>query len=253
MKLGTASQIVMGVDDIDVSFLIFNKLGFKKIAEGREPRPWIQVSDGSVLILFTQDGKRYLKFSYFDKEMDQKALELEERGIALTERFDYGDRLITGDLLGPDNVAVGLINFDPTGLYQPHGKVLRTMSPEEINDPSTYPNKKIGIYSEISYPVTDLQRAIDFWQPLGFEPLSINDQPYPWAILGDDLNTMGFYQGSEFDRPAITYFAKDMRERIQNLKKEGIYNIRGFQTQEEEYAHGILSTPEGHQIFLFSF
>lgn len=253
MNLGTASQVKIGVEDLHAAFYTFNKLGFRIINEGKQPNPWMQVTDGSLLVLLAEDGTRDFVYSYFDKDMDTKVRKLEEMGVEITNRFDHGGRFVNGMIEGPDKVSIELNNFNPVNLYQPKGKILRTMTDEELQDPETYPNPKAGIYAELSFPVSNLENAIAFWQPMGFEALSINDQPYPWGIVGDELNTMGFYQGSEFTRPAITYFAKDMRERIQNLKQEGLYNIRGFQTEDEDYAHGVITLPEGHQIFLFSF
>jgi len=99
--------------------------------------------------------------------------------------------------------------------------------------------------------------TIDTWpclQPLSeIEAKSVNQQPYPWAILSDGMNILGLHQTKDFDYPAITYFAPDMSQRVQKLKEAGITSFADWQGQGGKEGNFILTTPEGQKIFLFSF
>jgi len=83
MKLGKATQISIGTSDIQKSFAFYQKLGFQKIAGDTLPYPWIQISDGSILLHLNQDGQKYMGLAYFSKEMDKKVNDLEKMGIKI--------------------------------------------------------------------------------------------------------------------------------------------------------------------------
>src|SRR5437763_15166664 len=105
-------------------------------------------------------------------------------------------------------------------MFQPK-KNLRYLQEDEFRDVSKYPNSKIGIFGEYSVPVIDLQISLSYWKTLGFEAMSVNESPYPWAIISDNINIIGLHQTTEFTTQAITYFAPDMQRRIEALKRAG--------------------------------
>src|ERR1017187_3944450 len=148
---------------------------------------------------------------------------------------------------------INLVNFDAKGMFQP-SKNLRNMTEQDLLDSGKYPNEKIGVFGEFSVPVKVLNASLTYWQTIGFEPLSLNEQPYPWAILSDGTNIVGLHQTKEFNNLAITYFAPDMKRRIEILKNEGLEeNIKGFNDSHESDQNAVLSTMEGQKFFLFSF
>ena len=122
-----------------------------------------------------------------------------------------------------------------------------TMSPQDYTNPDKYVNKVCGMFGEFAQPVKDLEASILFWEKLGFKALSKFSSPYPWAIISDGLAVVGLHQTSNFKDPTITFFAKDMKEKIENLKTAGLPGL--------EAATGLsnvtLTTPEGQRINLF--
>jgi hypothetical protein len=114
-------------------------------------------------------------------------------------------------------------------------------------NPEKYVNKTCGMFGELAHPVKDIEASIAFWELLGFATLSKFTSPYPWAILSDGLSVVGLHQATHLTAPTITYFAADMKDKIERLKTSGINNY------DESRGAGnlILSTPEGQKIFLF--
>lgn len=253
MKLGEATQIAVGTNDIKTSFDFYKKLGFEKIKEDTLPYPWIQISDGSILILLNQDGQKYIGLHYFARDMDKKVSQLEKMGIRFAQKTQPKGKPFQAIFLSPDSLGVNLISYNPTDMYQPEGFTLRNFPKEDFAKPEKYPNPKCGIFGEFCHPVKDLKKSIEFWEKLGFEALSVNQQPYPWAILSDGLNILGLHQTKDFDYPAITYFAPDMGDRIKKLKEEGIDTITEWKGEGGSTNNVIVTTPEGQKFFLFSF
>ena len=253
MKLGDATQITIGTGNVDASFALYEKLGFKVIARDTVPNPWLQISDGSIMILLNEDGMKYMGLTYFAKDMDQKVAALERFGIEFALKTDKEGKFFQGIFFSPDSLGVSLINYDPSKIYQPKGLTMRNFPSEDIMKPEKLPNPKCGIFGEFSHPVKDLKISISYWEKLGFQSLSVNEEPYPWAILSDGLNILGLHQTDDFDHPAITYFAPDMGARIKKLKEEGLESITVFQGEGGNSNNVVVTTPEGQKIFLFSF
>ena len=65
-------------------------------------------------------------------------------------------------------------------------------------------------------------KSISFWENLGFKVISKFSFPYQWAIITDGIAVVGLHQTKQFSLFTITYFANDMKEKIENLKLEGI-------------------------------
>jgi len=254
MKLGAASQIVIGTEDIEASALVYDRIGFRRIAEGVTPNPFIQYTDDSLLIVLNQDKMKYAGLVYFGKDMQKTVEYLISIGTVFMERTnDASGNFFQGIFITPDAVMVNLVNFDPVNMYQPTLN-LRNLPEQDFADPSKYPNSKIGIFGEYSVPVPDLEKSLEYWQLLGFEILSKNEQPYPWAIIGDGLNIIGLHQTTEFKVQAITYFAPDMENKIANLKSDGLEdNIARFSGTGGDDKNVVLTTMEDQHFFLFSF
>jgi predicted lactoylglutathione lyase len=253
IKLGTATQFIIGTTDLHASFAVYEKLGFKKLAEGQKPNPFIHITDGSILIMLVNEGKEYLELSYLAKGMDETYEELKRSGVAFEDVTMAGSIFFKGKFRSPEGVIIDLVNYDPVHFYQPKGKTLRHLAENEFFDTAKYPNARIGIFGEFSISVKNLRESLNFWRSLGFQHTGIHEKPYPWTIISDDLNIIGLHQTTEFSGCAITYFAPDMQQRIAKLKEEGVTSIAGFTGASGGDRNGVLTTPEGQKIFLFSF
>lgn len=244
-KLGNASAITITSPDLETSFRYYQKLGFAEIMRSDFPFPWIQVSDGALLIMLRSDTNPYIALTFYGQDHTGIVAELQEAGISFTEMPKPTDMVKRYLMKSPDGLNITLVTV-PGGFEQPPGPTMLNMQQQDYFNPAKYVNKTCGMFGEFAHPVTDLGLSIVFWEKLGFVVLSKFSSPYPWAILSDGLAVVGLHQTKHFSYPAITFFAADMKEKIDRLKAEG---LTGY--HESGPANIILTTPEKQHINLF--
>ncbi len=246
-KLGEVACVYMTSTDIDSSGLLFEKLGFQKVASNTFPAPWLQVSDGSLLIMIRKDATPFIGLTYYSSDVDKIATELEKDGIVFTQKPKEGDPIKRFYIKSPDGFTIVLSN-NLGGFEQPTGTTLLSMKPEDYAAAEKFPNKQCGAFGEFCHPVADLTKSLAFWKKLGFRTSATMKEPYPHAILSDGLMIIGLHQTKNFNAPAITYFGLDTENRIQQLKGKGIKNF----TEVAGKNNQSLRTWEGQLFFLFS-
>ena len=170
---------------------------------------------------------------------------MEGKGIQFISKPKDSDFVKRYLFESPDGLNISLVNI-MEGFAKPSGNTMLTMNQADYLKPETYTNKTAGMFGELAHPVADLDQSIAFWEKLGFKALSKYTSPYPWAILSDGLSVVGLHQSKEYSYPGITFFAADMKEKIEALKKQGIENYK-----EHGPGNIILTTPEQQHIFLF--
>ncbi len=242
--LGEITAFTITSPDLVKSLAFYQKLGYKEIYRADYPFPWVQVSDGVVLIMLRQDPQPYIALTYYVKVIDGVVKKLEKAGIKFAQKPKPKDMVKRYLFTSPDNINISLVNIID-GFYQPKGPGMLSMKPEDYAKPEKYVNKTCGLYGEFAHPVKDLEQSLEFWKSLGFIAVSRFTAPYPWAIISDGLSIVGLHQSAHFSSPTITYFAADMSDKISKLKKNGL-------TDFKENGPGIvLTTPEKQHIFLY--
>ena len=244
--LGEINAITITSPDLDQSLAFYQRLGFKEIFRESFPFPWIQVTDEALLIMFRQDKDPYFALTYYSTDAASVALSLEAKGIEFTYKPKPTDPLQRYVLKSPDELTISIITI-PYGFRLPTGKTMLTMKPDEYGRPETYTNQTAGMYGELAHPVKDLEVSIAFWEKLGFIALSKMARPHPWAILSDGLSILGLHQTTQFSYPAITYFAADMKNKIEALKQNGLGNF-----VEQGPGNICITTPEQQHINLYN-
>jgi catechol 2,3-dioxygenase-like lactoylglutathione lyase family enzyme len=246
-KISDVSAINITSKDIDQSFAFYQKLGFREIFRYDYPFPFIFITDGALLIMIRRDEQPYLALSYYVKGVEEKVAALEKAGISFIALSAPSDPIQRFRTTSPDGLNLTLVTYVDS-FTKPEGPTMLKMDPADYMDPEKYVNKSIGMFGELAHPVKDLEASIIFWNKLGFEPVSKYTSPYPWAILTDGASVIGCHQSTHFSSPAITYFAKDMKDKITALKEKGLGNYKEMMGP----ANIAVTTPEGQQIFLFS-
>ena len=245
--LGEVTAITISSPDLEQSLAFYQKLGFSEIMRMDFPFPWIQISDGALLMMIRKDNNPYIALTYYPKDIDQSVKIAEDAGIAFTDKPKPTDMVKRYVFQSPEALNISLVHI-PDGFTQPKGPTMLTMPQEDYFNPDKYVNKTCGMFGEFALPVADLDVSIAFWGKLGFVALSRYGQPRPWAILSDGLAVIGLHQTQEFTQPAITYFAKDMKEKIEHLKTNGLTNF----VEVAGAANITLTTPEQQKFNLFS-
>jgi catechol 2,3-dioxygenase-like lactoylglutathione lyase family enzyme len=244
-KLGDVTAVTITSPDLEGSLKYYQRLGFNEVYRSDFPFPWIQVSDGALLIMLRQGADPYIALTYYVKELDQVVAELRELGITV-EASPTPNPLVQRYVIKTDEGHnLTLVSY-VEGFNQPPGPTMLTMPPQDYSNPAKYVNQTCGMFGEFAHPVKDLDASVTFWEKLGFKSLSKRTAPYPWAILSDGLSIIGLHQTAQFNEPTITFFASDMKEKIENLKKTGMDNM-----METGGSNVVLSTPEQQKINLF--
>jgi hypothetical protein len=246
-KLGEVACVYVTTTDPDSSMTVYEKLGFQKIASNTFPVPWVQASDGSLLIMMRKDANPYIGLTYYVTDIEKVAEQLEKDGIVFTQKPKEGDPIKRYYFKSPDGLNIMLAS-NIGGFQQPHGITLLNMKPEDFQSADKYPNKQCGAFGEFCHPVSDLNKSIIFWKKLGFTVKSQMNTPYPYAILSDGLMLIGLHQTKNFTYPAITYFGLNTAKRIQQLKEQGLKNFTEMAGKNNQ----VLNTWEGQHFFLFS-
>lgn len=244
--MGEITAITIASPDLDKSLAYWQKLGFSEVMRMDFPFPWIQITDGALLIMLRKDTDPYLALTYYVKDIDAVVSDLERKGVVFTQKPVSNDFVKRYLLQSPDKHIISLVNIQE-GFKRPEGVTMLTMQQEDYMKPEKYQNKICGMYGEFAHPVTDLEQSIAFWEKLGFKVLSKYQTQNPWAILTDGLAILGLHQSTGFSKPAITFFAADMKEKIAVLKAGGLENYTDMGD-----ANIVLTTPEKQQVNLFS-
>lgn len=244
-KLGDVIAITIASPDLDKSFQYYQMLGFTKVLEFDFPFPFIQISDGALLIMLRKDNNPYIALTYYVKEMDKVVADLQQAGISL-KSMPTPDKMIQRFLISTDEGHnISLVSY-VDGFAQPAGATMLTMQPQDYNNPDKYVNKTCGIFGEFALPVKNLDNSISLWQKLGYKTLSQKSSPYPWAVLSDGLGIVGLHQTNSFSVPTITFFASDSKNKIEKLKQNGLDNF-----SEQGESNIVLTTPEQQKINLY--
>lgn len=244
-KLGEVTAITISTTDLEKSLLFYNQLGFAELYRADFPFPWIQISDGALLIMLRQDKNPYIALTYYVKEIDKVILELNHAGISI-KQMPTPNPIIQRYLISTaEDHNITLVTL-VDGFEQPKGPTMLTMQPQDFSNPEKYVNKTCGMFGEFAYPIKNLENSIIFWEKLGFRVLSKRALPYPWAILSDGLAIIGLHQTTDFESPTITFFASDMKSKIENLKKGSLKSYT-----ESGDSNITLTTPEQQQINFF--
>ncbi len=245
-KLGEVNTVTIASTDLETSLAFYQQLGFTELFRADFPFPWIQISDGALLIMLRQDKNPYIAFTYYVNEMDKVIAQLKLSGTS-PRSMPTPDKMIQRFLLSTDEGHnITLVTY-VEGFVQPTGATMLTMQPQDFSNPEKYTNKTCGMFGEFAFPVINLEKSIAFWEKLGYKSLSKKSSPYPWAILTDGLGIVGLHQTNHFSVPTITFFASDMKDKIENLKRKGLNNF-----SETGNNNIVLTTPEHQKINLFS-
>lgn len=245
-QLGDVTAITITTSDLEKSLQFYVQLGFRELYRFDFPYPFIQITDGALLIMLKKEELPSIVLTYYVKDVNKVVEGLENKDIQFHKKPREFDRIKHYSLLSPDQLEISLVDYID-GFYKPESPIMPAMNPEDYFNSDKYSNKSIGMFGELSHPVKDIETSILFWDKLGFKPISRHTSPYPWAILTDGLAVVGLHQTSDFKQPIITYFAGDMPQRIDNLKAAG---LSGFNHAPGD-GNMVLNTPENQKINLF--
>lgn len=244
-KLGRAAYLTIGTTDMDKSMELYNKLGYKVENEGVKPVRWTEICDGSLHIILVEGKDEYLGLTYVTDDMNSSIEQLKTAGLkpVMTIGTEEEPKQIIAQLR--QGMLLSINQASPELDYKYVSKTLMDIDYMRPNA-DDFPNDLCGIFGELAINTSDMDEEISFWENIGFRVGERNEAPYPWAIVSDGLFIIGLHETEEFDKPALTYFAPDMADRLKTLEESGV-----AYKELDGGNSGAIETPEGQQFFLF--
>ncbi|HEU4717591.1 MAG TPA: VOC family protein, partial [Bacteroidia bacterium] len=175
-KLGTVTAVTITTPDLESSLAFYRRLGFSELFRADFPFPWIQITDGALLLMLRKDNDPYIALTYYAKDAEKIAAELEAGGITFEQKAKPSDFIKRFLFRSPDGLNISIVTL-ADGFHQPAGPTLLNMPPADYFSPEKYPNKSCGLFGEFAHPVKDIEASIAFWQKLGFRALSRHESP----------------------------------------------------------------------------
>jgi hypothetical protein len=236
MKLGNYAHVSISVHDLKESSRFYEAIGFKTLFGNRDPQPWILMTDGCLNIHLYESYFSSPALHYFSATMDEKIRALYELGIRLEEQTSKDGTRKQHTFLDPSELSVMLMHHDDSDMPKPNGNS----------------HSALGDFGELSINADSLMFSTEFWRKLSFNSVYKSEHPYPWAILSDELFTLGIHQTTMFNAPALTYFATNVAERVEDLKKRKIVFTNEMKNRSGETVGAILNAPDGQLFFLLN-
>lgn len=237
MKLGEFVEISVAVTDLAKSLFFLERLGFEKVDQNWEPWPWAILVDGSVTLSVSQTTPGLPVLSYLAEDMEDRIRQFESAGIDIRRIREAQAPEVLGALATPCGIGVSLLEY--SARHIPSAPVQGTC--------------KCGRFGELALPVSDLGVAQEFWTKVGFRRSRGAELPYAWAVMTDDLLTLGLYETADFDRPALVYYSTNAPERIEQLGYDGFEFTREIPSVGDGTGRTLLSPPDGQLLFMLEY
>src|SRR5258706_9439289 len=176
------AEISISVSDMDTSLSFYQRLGFNVVEKDQNPYPRVILCDGQIFLRLEQTRFESPRLVYISSEAADRAERLQsERIRPLEYRVPGGGT--AKELKDPSGLSVVLRHG-----HHPADRQI-------WQDPSLigrhYP--LIGRFAELSIPADDIQRSLEFWKKLGFEPTRYHPTPSPWPVLRDQAMAIGLH------------------------------------------------------------
>lgn len=233
MKLGNYAHISISVRNLRETLPFYEKIGFSKLWSSEAPQPWELLTDGLINIHLYEAYFSSPALHYFSASMDEQVVHLRRLGFnPELQRSKDGSRK-QHNFLDPSEVSIMLMHYDDTQMPKPVG-VSQSL---------------LGTFGELSINTDNLKTSQLFWDKLAFRRVLNSEKPYAWSVLTDGIVTIGLHQTATLTAPALTYFATDVRERIEQLKQHAIPILHELKGEENVLEGAVLSAPDG-QLFV---
>ena len=237
MKLGKFVELSVAVPDLAKSVPFYERLGFEKVEQNWEPWPWSVLTDGVITLNLSQATPGGLVLNYIASDMPERVAHVESTGAPIARVQDSRIPEMIAAMATSSGLGVSFLAYPARRIPRPSGVSVC----------------KAGTFGELACPVQDLDDSVTLWTKLGFRRLRGSSLPYPWAILTDDLITVGFHETRDFEKPALIYYSDNTPERVEQLEFEG-FGFAG-EIPSPDYGTGlsILEPPDGQILILLGF
>lgn len=232
MKLGESVEIAISVKDVGKSKEFYQKLGFIELVGSQKGTV---LADGQIRLSLHEVDFPTPVLIYFSPDLKERVKILKEQGIDFSNIKESEGKILEAGFSDPNGQEILLVKLEKDELIRPKAEA------------------KSGLFGELSIPTADLKASRAFWEKLGFTYFAGDESnvDHPWVVMRDGLMDIGIHQTRNLVAPAIAYFAKDMVDRIEDFKKEGIEFFSEQKDTQGRTVYGVTRVPDGQQFFLF--
>jgi catechol 2,3-dioxygenase-like lactoylglutathione lyase family enzyme len=255
-KLGDYIEISLSVTHLTESVAFYQKLGLQQVDGEETPYPWAVVSDGRLHLglhqrSFPSPALSYLS-SFPRKWRTGAAFRLSLLQM-LAISPDQVEQIGTKSMLRKQKGFPIAANFQAAdGQYVLLAdKPFKKPSADEYALPFRNFLVKDQTFGELSLRTEDVATSVAYWQQLGFKRLAGDNKPYPWAIVSDGRVRLGLHQAARFSQPALSYFAPDMPDRLEQFRQQGLKFISTRKDAHGRDIGALIHSPDGQPILLF--
>jgi len=227
-------MVHLKVKDLDVSSRFFRSIGMETINGPLQND--IYLTDGTfVLSLSSEDNLSTGVVYLCDNPQDVAAF---YPGLSVLAPGKGPERMIARDASGTCLTLLACPNFSPKPLK----------------------GNSIGLcgnFFELSLETDQFDETVAFWEKAGYEVIYGKKEEKNWVTLSDELFKVGVYlQGTvdhPFRSPALTYFEKDMKDRIRLVKELGVPISYELESPcKTGITDAVLESPAGYHLFMFT-
>ena len=236
MKLGNAGHIVIGSKSYNASLEFMKNLYTKSVAEGTSPERtrFAMFTDGRANFFLDETSfeENYSGLIYFNTNISEVIPVVEELGLKI-HTTKKGGEIVSILFENIDGLAINIINK-----HHPE-------NPEPIKSESTV---IFGKFGEFAIHVENLDISLEHWEKLGFKALH-KDKRMQYAILYDGVFVIGIHE-HKMDKSGLTYFHKDMKSVLPQLKERGIEFDENHKMTSD--MHKVAYSPCGQAFYFFT-
>lgn len=230
MKLGNAAEVSLSVGDAEAGARYFERLGFERTSPIDLPYACAAVTDGVLTVGLHEAPFPSPSLIYYGAPLAELQSAFATIGIEAPVLRRAGGEATIRRLVTPCGLRLVLA---------------RRPAPERT--PAANAASRCGVLAELTLPTADRDASAAFWASFGFVPQIAYEQPYPWGALSDDIFRLGLHETTDFNAPALTFFAEDAPARIGALRRDGFTISRAADGDR----HAVLEAPGGLLLFLF--
>lgn len=233
--LGVQTRLVLSCKNVIESLTWWSRIGFRPAGvASMRPDSVITLTDGQVTITLIKDPLPSPIMMFASSNIKTLKDSLDQLQIATTV-----------DVKGPTLGEVRLVS--PNGIHI----AVRPATDEPIIPVPGDSNIICGKLTELSVGTSYIKREVTFWEKLEFTTKRSGKEPYPYHLMTDGSTVIGMHENRDIPSLSLTYFAKDMRERIERIRKSGITFSEEIPGADGAVANVIMLSPEGTRVQLF--
>ncbi|MFZ0391123.1 MAG: VOC family protein [Calditrichia bacterium] len=206
-RLGSYSQVLLSVSDIQASLNFYQQLGLQQI-DGRTggPNPWVLLTEGNNSIMLSQNDFPSPALTYYADNMLERVKYFQKNSITFSDLSWKDEKLQNAVLHDPNRFGITLIAFDPSRF-------------PSVQDTTARAGLKL---MEISIPTAEMDESVNFWKKLGFSVVAERDAPNRIVQVSDGMQHLAFLQTKSFSEPALTFAAENPDTVVSRLEKKGL-------------------------------